>query len=73
MALPAFATEHAAGLRDPDAYTITPLLRRIQRCSHGTNAFSLKPVDFGEFTEAVTHRGLFWLLLDQVPPSGAAR
>ncbi len=34
----------------------------------GANAYVRKPVDFSEFTEAVKTLGLFWLLLNQMPP-----
>jgi CheY-like chemotaxis protein len=36
--------------------------------SLGANAFVRKPVDFGEFQEAVKYLGLFWLVLNQAPP-----
>jgi two-component system response regulator len=36
--------------------------------SLGANAFVRKPVDFVQFTEAVKTLGLFWLLLNEVPP-----
>jgi two-component system, response regulator len=35
----------------------------------GANAYVRKPVDFGEFSEAVTQLGVFWLLLNQPPPA----
>jgi CheY-like chemotaxis protein len=36
--------------------------------SLGANAYVRKPVDFVQFTEAVKTLGLFWLLLNEVPP-----
>jgi two-component system, response regulator len=33
----------------------------------GVNAYVVKPVEFEKFVEAVTHLGLFWLLLNQPP------
>ena len=35
----------------------------------GVNAYVQKPIDFNEFTQAVTHLGMFWLLLNEVPQS----
>ena len=34
----------------------------------GVNSYIVKPVDFGQFAEAVRNLGLYWLLLNQ-PPS----
>lgn len=35
---------------------------------YGGNSFVRKPVDFGEFMEAVRKLGTYWLLLNQPPP-----
>lgn len=34
----------------------------------GCNSYVRKPVEFGEFSEAVSTLGLYWLLLNQPPP-----
>jgi two-component system response regulator len=35
----------------------------------GANAYVRKPVDFAEFAKAATTVGLFWLVLNELPPS----
>jgi two-component system, response regulator len=37
--------------------------------SLGVNSYVRKPVDFNQFAEAVNHLGLYWLLLNEVPPT----
>jgi two-component system response regulator len=44
---------------------------RIQSYDLGANAYVRKPVDFGEFAEAAKTLGLFWLLVNEPPPSRA--
>jgi DNA-binding response OmpR family regulator len=34
----------------------------------GANSYIRKPVDFNQFTEAIRHLGLYWLVLNQPPP-----
>ena len=34
----------------------------------GANSYVRKPVDFNEFLEAARHLGLYWLVLNKVPP-----
>lgn len=38
----------------------------------GVNSYIVKPVDFPQFTEAVRHLGLYWMLLNQLPSDAAA-
>ena len=33
----------------------------------GVNSYVVKPVDFPQFTDAVRHLGLYWMLLNQLP------
>jgi CheY-like chemotaxis protein len=33
----------------------------------GVNSYLVKPVDFAEFIEVVSHAGLFWAVLNRVP------
>jgi two-component system, response regulator len=35
----------------------------------GVNSYVRKPIDFNQSAEAVRHLGLYWLLLNEVPPN----
>ncbi|MCX6270965.1 MAG: response regulator [Bacteroidetes bacterium] len=41
----------------------------INGYSLGVNSYVRKPVDFIQFAEAVSHLGLYWLLLNELPPN----
>lgn len=41
----------------------------LESYSGGCNSYVRKPVDFSEFTEAVRQLGLYWLLINEAPPS----
>src|SRR5215216_1756891 len=36
--------------------------------SNGANSYVRKPVDFTQFVEAIRQLGLYWLVLNEVPP-----
>ena len=36
----------------------------------GVNGYVVKPVEFGEFMEAVKQLGIFWAIIDEPPPRG---
>lgn len=39
----------------------------------GVNSYVRKPVDFNEFTKAVSQLGLYWLLLNEMPSEPGAK
>jgi two-component system response regulator len=40
----------------------------IDGYKNGANSYIRKPVDFNQFVEAVRQLGLYWLVLNEVPP-----
>jgi two-component system response regulator len=44
----------------------------IKGYRHGANSYVRKPVDFNAFVEAVHQIGLYWLLINETPPSNVA-
>lgn len=42
---------------------------RLQGYANGTNSYVQKPVEFGEFVEAVRQVGAYWLVLNEPPPA----
>ena len=39
----------------------------------GANSYIRKPVDFKQFSEAVRQLGLYWLVLNEIPPRAGSR
>ena len=43
----------------------------LKRCYKlGANAYVVKPVDFKDFFDAVKQLGIFWALINELPPEG---
>ena len=42
---------------------------RISAYTRGANSYVRKPVDFNQFVDAIGHLGLYWLVLNEPPPS----
>ena len=45
----------------------------VESCQVGVNSYIVKPVDFGQFTEAVRQLRLYWLLLNQAQSSNGTK
>jgi two-component system response regulator len=43
----------------------------IKGYDEGANSYVRKPVDFRQFTEAVRHLQMYWLVLNEAPPLGS--
>ena len=65
-------------IRENPATRLTPVViltsscedrDRLEGYSLGANSYIRKPVDFPEFVEAVRQLGLYWLVLNQPPPT----
>jgi CheY-like chemotaxis protein len=41
----------------------------VECYKHGVNAYVVKPVDFGDFMQAVKQLGIFWAAINEPPPS----
>ncbi len=43
----------------------------LKKCYElGVNAYVVKPVDFSDFIEAVKQVGIFWAVINELPPEG---
>ena len=48
--------------------------RDLSECYRlGANSYIRKPVDFAQFTEAIKQLGLYWLVLNESPPTGKGK
>jgi DNA-binding response OmpR family regulator len=42
---------------------------RLHGYENGANSYVRKPVDFNQFIESVRQLGLYWLILNELPPA----
>jgi two-component system response regulator len=42
---------------------------RVSAYTSGANSYVRKPVDFNQFVDAIGNLGLYWLVLNEAPPS----
>lgn len=46
----------------------------LKRCYElGTNAYVVKPLDFSKFMEVIKEIGIFWALINEIPPEGGEK
>jgi CheY-like chemotaxis protein len=63
---------------DPDLKTVPVVMLTssreeqdlVESYNSGSNAYVVKPVGFRDFVEAVREVGLFWTVINQLPPEG---
>lgn len=41
----------------------------VESYKQGATSYIQKPVEFNEFAKAVTHLGVYWIIMNQYPPS----